>query len=295
MNDELRVNEVFKLLYFNFRYLFIITFASSTLAIVYSLIVTPIYQSVSIIAPRSSILNTLESAGDGLVGVSGLAASISGGLGLTSADGRTSFLVEKMQGYQTFSSAIFPEYGRYLENGVVWDEELKQTVMPENSANRSAQDLYRDYKRALNISVDQKTGFVTVSFRHVSPEIAFRVVQVLIDDANRQMTQLERAYYESSLEFLTSSQSSYPSVEVSQAISQLIVERTQRLALLSEENSSPFIYVERGVQPERRIYPSRARMVLGYTALGATLAVFYVIVFGRRPKAEQNDIANASI
>ncbi len=141
------------------------------------------------------------------------------------------------------------------------------------------------YLDSLEIKEDKLTGYITLSYEHISPDFAYYFLDLIIREVN--LLTKERDLLESSkaLDYLNEAYLESNTKEVKSAISQIIEEqlKTQMTANISSEYllrmlDSPFL-------PEKKSKPVRSIICIIITFFGGILSLLIVLI---RERVSQN-------
>ncbi len=184
------------------------------------------------------------------------------------------FAVEKVLQNNTlvYKSKIYDKSKDEWVNGVVSDKDLFKKI---------SSDLY--------ISRDRITGFIRVTYRHLSPYFAKEFLDNLIKELNNQMRTNDLNEYKKAIEYLNLKLNNEIIQNQKNLISILIQRYLQKetVASISDE------YVLKSIEPPyinlEKIGPNRKLTVIAITVFGlflSLLIIFLSIVFKNRLSSE---------
>lgn len=201
--------------------------------------------------------------------------------------------IKRMKTFEFFSKYFLPNiniYNLYAvdewnsdNDTIIYNDEIdagKQSSMTTASSNKipSDQDLFLIYKKIINISVDQKTLFVTLSVEHKSPNIAKKWVNIIIKNINSSMRFEDNKIASDSVNYLTEYSESTNIQSLKDSISNLLESQMQTLMLTSSIENYVFKTLDPPIAPEERSSPNRALICIFGTLLGGMISVFYVLI-----------------
>ena len=131
--------------------------------------------------------------------------------------------------------------------------------------------------------MDIKTDFVSVSIKHLSPNIAKKWLDIIIFNINEKMREEDRKLALDSINFLNKSSEETNLVEIKEAISQLLQSEMQKLMLAAANENYIYKKLESPIAPERKSEPKRSLICILGTVLGGMFGVLITIIqYSRR-------------
>ena len=306
-DDEIDLRELFKALSDGKWLILALTTLVSIFGVIYSLYLPNIYKSEAIlvpVTPSNNISGALGSYG----GLAGLA-----GISLSSGDdeGNSVKALKKISSLSFFENNILQniflpdlmavKYWDVEKNIVVYDDSIYQRtsntwvrdVSYPKKQIPTAQESFEVFTdKHLNISQDQKTGFITLSIRHQSPFIARQWVELIINEVNNFYRQKDKAESEKAVNYLNQITGTSPYfnqaimlkmemtglTQIKQVIAELLQEETQKLTLIEANQYYVFDYIDPPAVMERKSEPKRSIIIIIITLLGAVIGVFFVLL-----------------
>jgi|TARA_B110000879_G_scaffold212124_1_gene307044 hypothetical protein len=265
----------------------LITLLTSFFAIAsvcYSLSLPNIYTSKAIL----SVVDDSSSSSNGLSQFSGIAAFAGVSLPSSSNGSKKYLAIETLKSRDFFSHLITHEfvlpglvaYRAYdLESKKIsWNNSIYNDSTKEWTLEKpSFQQAYMTYSNALNIVEDIKSGFITISVKHISPEFAFNFLELIINELNLISRQRDIEESNRSLLYLYQQLETTIQSDIKKSINSLIESqlKIQMLANIKEEYllsklDKPYI-------PEKKSSPSRARLCIMGTIFGLFLSLIISI------------------
>ena len=162
-----------------------------------------------------------------------------------SGDGKMNFVTETLNSYSFFN--------RIFEN-----EDLKIFLLYEDGMQENSINYHEDYfKKDLSWSIDSKTSFLKISYSHPSPDFAFRMVNILVEEINSLAREKDLEKSSKALEYLKDKSRVESNKSILQSIGNLIESQlqTQMLADINKDYliefiDPPYIPIKNPIQAE---------------------------------------------
>ena len=177
--------------------------------------------------------------------------------------------------------------GIIIYDDAIYDKTTNQWVRKIKPTIPSTQVAYAEYKKIMSVSQDRKTGFVTISIIHQSPDVAKKWVELVIEHINASMRKESDALASRSIEFLNQQANNSSIKESRDAIYQLILSQTHNLMTTAASESYVFRVIDSAIAPEKKISPSRALICIIGTILGSVISI--ILIFGLHFRRAQYD------
>lgn len=291
--DEIDLQELFKALWLNKNLIIFLTASISLVAVIYSLLLPNIYQSKAVLVSADSN-NTISSALQGYSGLASLAGiSISSGGGDLS---NSEIAIEKLKSLSFFEQGILPNIflpdlmarpsWDHNTNSLNYDEDLYDSVSMKWIRNYaypqkqipSSQESFQEFLLLLQITENTSNGFITLSIKHPSPYIAKEWTELMINQINFYFREKDKLESTKAVKYLNQQIAMTNLTEIKQAISQIIKEETQKLALIEAKQNYVFDYIDPPVVTEKKSEPERALISILGAILGAILSILFVLI-----------------
>ncbi len=281
-----------------------VTLFAAVISVVFALQQPNIYRSEALLATDDS-----NSGG----GLGGLAAQVGGLASLAGINvpvngaGQKSIGLAKLQSRQFLGAFaerhnILPQLiaakgfdssnGELIYNPEIYDVASKawqREVDPPLKPEPSFQEAYEEMMGILAVSEDPLTGFVTVAVTHLSPLVAYDLVNLLVSDLNREMMLEATSEAQQSINYLSEQLESTQIVALEQVFYSLIEEQTKTIMLANSRPEYLFKTIDPAIAPERKAGPSRALTCVFGTLFGGFMGVMMVLIrryaFGIRQRA----------
>lgn len=180
-----------------------------------------------------------------------------------SGDGKMNFVTETLNSYSFFN--------RIFEN-----EDLKIFLLYEDGMQENSINYHEDYfKKDLSWSIDSKTSFLKISYSHPSPDFAFRMVNILVEEINSLAREKDLEKSSKALEYLKDKSRVESNKSILQSIGNLIESQLQTQMLADINKDYLIEFIDPPYIPIKKSYPSRALA----TILGFLFGIFLLIVY----------------
>ena len=141
----------------------------------------------------------------------------------------------------------------------------------------SSWELYEAFIALLNISEDELTGLITVSFEHFSPTFSKKIVDMLVDEINEysRLDALEKS--KKNLEYLNKQILKEGNV-TTRGFLYSLVESELENKMISEVNyDHVFVTAQKPMVPELKNGPQRFLIVAMSALIAMVFSIFYVL------------------
>lgn len=292
-NEEIDLKELFSILWKG-KYKIIIAFIlASIISVTYALSLPNIYKSSALLAPASNDDNSMSMLQNGQIG--GL-ANIAGISLPSNSDSKTNIGIEVMKSRQFFS--IFGLTEEFLvpllastgwdrsTNTLIIDEKiynLKQKkwvrdAIPPRSSIPSLQEAHRQFMSLFSISSDIKTGHITVSIEHFSPNVAQKWLELVIVEINNSIRYKEIANAELSIGYLNDEISTTQNTQLLLGLNQMIQSHTETKVLARATQEYVFQIIDPPYAPELKNSPRRSVICIIGAIIGILIGVLIVLI-----------------
>lgn len=293
VDDEINLRELFDVLVKGKWMIITLTTFASIIGVIYSLLLPNIYQSDALLAPVDSsnnISGALQSYG-GLASLAGI--SIPSG----NAETNATKAIKKINTLSFFEENVLPdiflpdlmavETWDHTSNTLIYDidiydKKLNKWVRDYSYPNKqipSVQESFRVFQSHINISEDKKTGFVIVSVKHISPYVAQKWTELLINEVNDFYRQKDKSESLKAVNYLNNQIKMTNLSEIKKVIAELLQNETQKLTLIEANKYYVFDYIDPPAVMEQKSEPNRAIICILSALIGAIMS--FLIVFIR--------------
>ncbi len=287
--DEIDLRQLFEAIWKGKIFIILMTTIVAISSIFYALSLTNYFTSEAVLVSRDSQTSSPISQFSDIASLAGLGAISGQGnetlkmveiiksrdfvRHLVSFDG----VLPSLMAYDRYD---FGE-GRLYFNEEDYDAAEKKWVR-ESTSNKSAIPTYLEahqkYGKMLSIKQDKITGFVNISFEHVSPVFAERFLSLIIKEANNLNRQRDISDSKAALEYLTNELSRTSKVDIKNSINLLIEGQLEIQMMASIHDEYSLIILEPPFVPEKRSRPTRSLIVIISTLLGGIISVILVLL-----------------
>ena len=289
MDKDLNIGNVLKILLDKWRFIFLFFILFSSISIIYSLTLYNKYRSTITLVPNpilSQQTMTSSSSFGGLASIAGI------NLGSNANKHSEVFIALSTINSQQFIADFVRNNNLLVEIMAAkgWDEGSKTFVIDKNvfdiANNRWTEseptdfEIFEKFTDMLSATQEKKTMLVYISFEHYSPIFAQEVVELLLRDINKKISERRLKLTKQYITSLTKKIASENSQIILDNISRLILEQ-QRLQMLAElSDSYLFNVLEYPLVAEKKSGPKRSIIVIASSLFGIFFSI--VIILTRR-------------
>lgn len=308
-DDEINLREIFFVLV---QGKWIITYVTAflvTIGIIYSFLLPNIYQSEALLAPvdeSSSLIGGALSQYSGLAGLAGISLP-DGDTGNNSKKaieliGSLNFFEKYLMPKIFLPDLMAVEFWDDKNNTIIYDDSIFQKTSNTWVRNfsypqkliPSAQESFEVFKDDhLNVTENNKTGYVVVSIKHQSPLIAKQWVQTIVEEVNSFYRQKDKESSEMAVIYLNKQIAKTTLTEVRQVTASLLEKEIQKLTLVEANKDYVFEYVYPPSVMEKKSEPIRPLIVILSFIIGAFLGMI-IVLFRHYFSKEENALDRIS-
>ena len=269
------------------KLIFLLTIVSIAVAVAVAFLLTPIYRAEILLAPVSD---------DQSAASSGFANQLSGiasftGISLGGNVGGKDEFIATLQ-----SRVLIDVYVR--ENNLLpiifeddWDNGAGKWKDNDLSNVPTLWDAYKLIeKKVRQVTVDKKTGLVTLAIEWKEPELAARWADGLVKRANLYLRQKAVEHVESNLAYLQEQAHKSNSVELQRVIYRLMEAEVKKAMLANVNEEFAFKIIDPAVVPEEKVRPRRAIIIVVGGVLGFSVAYAVALVLVRQKTKPETDV-----
>ena len=292
-DDEIDLRELFFVLIQGKWMIAFMTAFFSIVGIIYSLSLPNIYESKALLAPvdeSSSLISGALSQYSGLAGLAGINLPT----GDTSSNHKKA--IELMSSLNFFENFLMPKI--FLPDLMAiksWDEEKNIIIYDDNIFQKNSNTWVRDFSYSqklipsaqesfevfkdnnLNISEDRKTGYIALSIKHQSPQLAKQWVEIIVEEINSYYRQKDKEESEKAVIYLNKQIANNSLSEIRQVTASLLEKEIQKLTLVEANKDYVFEYVYPPSAMEKKAEPNRYLIFILSLILGAFLGMIIVL------------------
>ena len=289
--DDIDVAVLISIFWKNKLTILIITFLVSLAGVAWSLSLPNTYTSSAVLAPaNSSSLSSISSQYSGLASIAGISLPSSGetdkvALGLETLRSFYFFeeFVEKhdllitlvaAKGWNKDSNTLIIDEDIYDVKNNKWVSDIEYSV----NGKPSHQYSHREFLKNLSISKEKLTGFVTISYEHLSPFISMKVIDLLISDINEIERVDDIAQAKRSIKFLEKEIKGSQLAEVRTGLHALIQKQIETVMLANATPEYLFKIASPPISPEIKTGPKRSIICILAFFMGLFLSFSLVLL-----------------
>ena len=145
------------------------------------------------------------------------------------------------------------------------------------------QKIYNRYIRIVSVS-KSKSGFITISVNHESPEFAYTFLSLIINELNTISRKKDLIESQDSLRYLNSELAKTKQIEIKNSINQLILSELRKQMFAEVRTNYLINPLDQPFLPELKSSPNRAKICIYGTILGFFIGILIALVryFGFR-------------
>ena len=139
-------------------------------------------------------------------------------------------------------------------------------------------EVHESYIKQINVSIDKKSGYISISFEHFSPQFAYSFINLIISELNSVSKKKDMEESEKSLEYLLNQSKSNDVANVRNSISFLINNQLEKLMLANVREDYLVSVVDAPYVPEINSYPNRPLIAIFGTIFGFLISIMYIFI-----------------
>jgi len=252
------------------RIIFLITILFTSVALAVALHATPIYRAEVLLAPvteeKSSNFSSLDSQLGGLAALSGINFGSSASKHEAIAFFKSRVLAEQFIRDEGLLPILFSDS---------WDFQNKKWNVENEEDIPTMWDAYKIFNKGVrSVSVDIKTGLVTLSIEWKDPKLCAEWASKLVNRVNEYMRNRTVQDAENNLKYLKEALTKTSSVELHEAIYRIIESQIKVIMFAKAREEYSFKIIDPPVIPQQKIRPKRRQIVIIGFILGLMVGVF---------------------
>ena len=293
-DDEIDLRELFFILAKGKRVISYATVFVVIIGIIYSLFLPNLYESEALLAPVDESSSLMSGALNQYSGLAGLA-----GIALSTADTSSNHkkAIELISSLNFFENNILPNI--FLPDLMAvkfWDDEKNKIIYDDSIFQEISNTWVRDFSYPqklipsaqesfevfiddnLSISEDKKTGYIVLSIKHQSPQLAKQWVTIIFEEVNSFYRQKDKAQSERAVTFLNKQLIENNLSEIKKVTASLLEKEIQKLALVEANKDYVFEYVYPPSVMEKKSEPNRFLIFILSLILGLLSGIIIVLL-----------------
>ena len=253
------------------------------LAGLYSFFLPNVYKSETVVFADSGIssISQLKNQYAGIASLTGISIPASNEVN------KTEMGIEILESYSFFVDFIQDnDLFLPLIASKGWNKELDKIIFDENIYNTSEEKWVSDIRFSVNgkptlqyahrkflsehlsISKNRETGFITIGFKHNSPNVAKKFIELLVKDINETIKTKDVLEAKKAIKYLEKEIVGTSLTEVKSGLNSLIQSQIETIMLSNSTDEYHFKTLSHPIAPEVIYSPQRA------------LIIFYSFIFG---------------
>lgn len=282
IEDQIDLKELFFALWSAKKFIIQLTAIFAIGSIGLSLILTPYYKSESLLLVRNGSDNQGLSQLSSLAAIAGVNMSSSGN-------------DQSMQAIELIKSREFMKHLLTFDNilpsmlaAESYDPNAKELLFDQNKYNPDTKEWSNKpsylkahkffLKQMLNISKNNKNGFISIHIEHISPIFAKEFLDLIIAEANEILRNKDMEESKQGIKYLTSELSKTPFIEIQGSINALIEAQLETQMMTQINQDYLLVKIEPPFIPEDKSKPSRAMISIIGTMLGGMISILIVLI-----------------
>jgi uncharacterized protein involved in exopolysaccharide biosynthesis len=279
--EEIDLREYWKLFVENKKLVGVVTGACTVLALLASLVMTPIYRAETLLVPvtdkDAGSLAALVGQFGGLAELAGLSLGTGTDTDESIATLKSRELTAAFVTKEKLLPLLFP--GRWDATNKKWIKHWWEFWLKDSKPTQwDAYKIFDDDIRA--VSIDRKTNLVSLSVEWKDPVLAAKWANDLVREVNDARRQEAVQEADKSIHYLEQELAKTGSVEVQKSIYKLIEAQAKNKMLASTREEYAFKVIDPAVAPEKKVKPKRVLIVLLGFLVGGLLSA--VAIYLRR-------------
>lgn len=291
-DDEIDLRELFITLWKGKYKIIFVSIIFSIVSVVYALNLPNIYKSEALLTPAeqdgSNGLSSIMGQLGGVASLGGVNLGDNGGannklLAMQILKSRQ-FSAEFIQKHNILPDLMAAKSWHLVSNKISYDAEIynhdtntwvREVSLPFK-AKPSLLEAHEAYKEIVDISEIEGTGMLTLSVKHISPYLAKKWVDWLVEDINHVMKVRDVSEAEKSTAFLIEQLKETQISDMKSVLYRLIEEQAKTIMFANVRDEYVFKTVDAAIVPEKKSEPSRALICILGALLGGIIGVFIV-------------------
>lgn len=291
-DDEIDLNDALKILWVDkFKIIFITTIVAMG-SVIYSLSLPNQYKATALLAPAQSDGGGLSRSLGQLGGLASL-AGVSIGAGESSESQiaqeimrswsfAESFIADNELAIEVYAAKGWNKVSDELQiNRDVYDTATRRWLLEDATGNigpPSSWQLYKKFSEMLSVFEDKKSGLVSVSIQHYSPQLAKDWVDMYVATINKYMQARQVEKVSNNIAYLEAQIKKTSIAEMREVFYTIIEEQTKNKMVAEASPDYAFVAVSPSMLPEEKSEPNRILIcILGFI-VGGMLSILLVFV-----------------
>lgn len=269
-DDEIRLAELWNIVWSGKWRIVGVTFVFALLSVVYALYATEWFRAEVLLAPAEERnVSPLQSQLGGIAALAGM--SIGSG--------------DSVEAVATLKSREFAR-GFIEEHGLLtvffadeWDAAGQRWLVDNPRKQPDIRDAVRYFHEdILRVSEDRATGLVTLAIEWTDPVLAAEWATVLVNRLNARMRERALQEAETNVTYLQKELAQTNVVTLQQAVGRLLESELQKLMLARGTQEFAFRIIDSAEPPKRRARPKRVLVAIAGTLVGGVVSLIWIFL-----------------
>ena len=150
---------------------------------------------------------------------------------------------------------------------------------PNKSSEPSLYEVYNDvYSEQLNIEINKQSGFISISFDHLSPIFAYEFLNLIIKELNKVSRNNDMSESRSALNYLEGLNKSVTQKDIKSSLN-LLIESQLKIQMLTNTRENYLLSpIDKPFIPENKFSPNRASICIFWTIVGFFISSIYALI-----------------
>lgn len=268
--DEIRLAELWDIVWSGKWRIIGVTFVFALLSVVYAISATEWFRAEVLLAPADE--RNASPLQNQLGGIAALA-----GMNIGSGDSVEAVATLKSR---EFAREFIEERGLLtVFFADAWDAANQRWLVEDPGKQPDIRDAVRYFRdEMLRVNEDRATGLVTLAIEWTDPVLAAEWASVLVDRLNSRMRERALKEAETNVAYLQQELAQTNVVTLQQAVGRLLESELQKLMLARGTQEFAFRVIDSAEPPKRRVRPKRALIVIVGTLAGGVVGLFWVFL-----------------
>tara|TARA_B100000212_G_scaffold220598_1_gene167062 strand:- start:2393 stop:3316 length:924 start_codon:yes stop_codon:yes gene_type:complete len=282
-----------------------VLFKNKLLIICLALLFSIIFYGVSKVIPdqyRSSTLLQINSSNNENSAMSSLASQYGGlaslaGISLPSSSGdksqyvietaRSREFVEHLMTFEMVTENIIAADSYNKSNKkIVYDPDLYdfenkkwiRSLKKFRQVEPSILEVHKELLKNLTVTKDLDSGFITISYTHLSPVFSKELIDLIVDQINEVSRDKDLEESEKALVFLENQLTQYQQVELIKSINAMIKSQLQTKMMANISDDYLVKTIDKPYVPEIKSFPSRVFFAALGFFVGLVISISYILI-----------------
>ena len=294
-DDEIDLRELFGVLWAGKIKIVAITAVFAIASVIYALSVPNQYKATALLSPAQSSGGGLSGALGQLGGLASLA-----GVSIGGSESSEAQVAQEIMKSWSFIEGFIDSNNLAVEISAAkgWDEETNRLIIDNDTYDvenknwvledgpPSSWKLFKAFSSRVSVSKDNKSGLVSVSIEHYSPQVAKQWLDLYVAAINDHMQKRKMAKVTRNIEYLEA-QIKKTNIAQMQEVFYTIIEEQIKSKMLAEASPDyAFGAVSPSMVPEEKSQPKRSQICILGTLLGGMLSVLLVLIMHYAKKTD---------